>query len=302
MSWWRDFAQRIEFEAPLGKRTWFRLGGRGRWLFRPRDADDLAALLQRARHQDVPVKVLGRGANVLVSDDGFDGVVVRMDAEPFQTVRQRGAHVEVGAGRDLMEFARRCSERGLAGLECMAGIPATVGGAVRMNAGGRFGNFGQRVKSIRLLNRDGNIEERAHDQIGFAYRHTDLDDCIILSASLELAFDHPESVRLRFEQQFQQKLSTQPIADKSAGCIFKNPPHGDSAGALIDRAGLKGRRYGHARVSERHANFIVAERGATASDVLHLIDVVRERVRREFSTELETEIDVWKPQRESAGV
>lgn len=297
MSWWREFADRIEHDAPLGRRTWFRLGGRGRFLFRPRDEQDLARMLDRAQQENVPVKVLGQGANVLISDDGFDGVVVRMDSEAFRRVERQGGQVEVGAGQDLMVFARECSEAGLAGLECMAGIPASIGGAVRMNAGGRFGEFSSVVKSVRTLSREGTITDRPRDQVGFSYRHTDLDNCIVLSAMLELHEDDPVEVRRRFDECFQQKLRTQPIADKSAGCIFKNPPQGQPAGALIDRAGLKGTRHGRARVSERHANFIVAESGATASDVLHLIDLVRERVQREFSTELETEIDVWKPVR-----
>ena len=295
MTWWREFAGRIEHDAPLGRRTWFRLGGRGRFLFRPRDEHDLAAMVARARQEDVPIKVLGQGANVLVSDDGFDGVVVRMDGEAFRRVQRHAGQVEVGAGRDLMVFSRQCSEAGLSGLECMAGIPASIGGAVRMNAGGRSGEFSTIVKEVRTLAPDGTVADRSREQVGFSYRHTDLDGCIVLSATLELNEDDPAEVRRRFDECFQQKLRTQPIADKSAGCIFKNPPQGDPAGALIDRAGLKGTRYGNARVSERHANFIVAETGATASDVLHLIDVVRERVRRDFSTELETEIDVWKP-------
>lgn len=238
--------------------------------------------------------MLGRGANVLVSDDGFDGVVVRLDHASFRRVKRRGSQVDVGAGVDLMPFARSCSARGLSGLECMAGIPSTIGGAIRMNAGGRFGEFGRLVKQVRVLRSDGCPETWPRERCGFGYRHSAIGDNIVLSAQLELVEDDPAKVRRAFEGCFAQKRDSQPLGERSAGCIFKNPI-GRSAGALIDQAGLKGAQWGAARVSERHANFIVARRGATASDVLHLIDLIRERVRSAFSTELEVEVDIWRP-------
>jgi len=263
-------------------------------LFQPHSAEQLAALAVRAREQEVPLKVLGRGANVLVSDDGFDGVVVRLDHASFRRVERRGSQVDVGAGVDLMPFARACSNRGLSGLECMAGIPSTIGGAIRMNAGGRSGEFGSVVKNVRVLRPEGGTESWSKERCGFSYRHCELGDNIVLSAQLELVEDDPAKVRRAFEESFAQKRDSQPLGDRSAGCIFKNPV-GRSAGALIDQAGLKGTQWGAARVSERHANFIVARRGATASDVLHLIDLIRERVRCAFSTELEVEVDIWRP-------
>jgi UDP-N-acetylmuramate dehydrogenase len=239
--------------------------------------------------------VLGRGANVLVSDDGFDGVVVRLDAPAFRRVERKGTHFEVGAGVDLMPLVKQCSENGLAGLETLAGIPATVGGAVRMNAGGRAGEFGDVVREVRVLRRDGEQEVWSRERVAFSYRHSALGDEIVLAATLELREGDPDRVRRDYHEHLEQKQRTQPLAEHSAGCIFKNP-EGRSAGALIDLAGLKGTRYGEAEVSTMHANFIVAHGGATASDVLHLIDLVRERVRDEFDTELETEIEIWKPQ------
>ena len=270
------------------------MGGRARYLFRPRDAEQLARLVVRARDEGAPVKVLGCGANVLISDDGVDGVVVRLDQPAFRGVRQKGGRIETGAGVDLIPFARRCCLQGLSGLECMAGIPATIGGALRMNAGGPRGEFGQVVQEVHVLRPDGQTEIWPHDRLGFGYRHTDLDDRIVLSVRLELKEDDPRRVRERFEDNFAQKERTQPLGEHSAGCVFKNPP-GKSAGALIDQSGLKGMRCGGAVVSEKHANFIVAREGATASDVLRLIDLVRDRVRQTFGTELEIEIEVWRP-------
>lgn len=240
------------------------------------------------------MKVLGRGANVLVSDDGFDGVVVRLDAPAFRRTRRNGDQINAGAGADLMQLSKQCSNEGLSGLECMAGIPASIGGAVRMNAGGRFGDFGAVVRSVDVMKPNGDIERWPREKVGFSYRHSGINENVVLSAQLQLREDDPTRVRKSFDDLFELKRRTQPLADHSAGCIFKNP-EGQSAGALIDRAGLKGARFGEAQVSQQHANFIVAREGATASDVLHLIDLVRDRVRKEFNTELEMEVDVWRP-------
>ncbi len=292
MSWWSDFASRIEPDAPVGKQTWYRVGGRARHLYRPRDAAELAAFLGCAADASASVKVLGSGANVLIRDDGFDGEVIRLDDECFRSVRRTGTTLEVGAGVDLLPLAQRCCEWGLAGLEGLAGIPATVGGAVRMNAGGRFGEIGPVVRQIETLTLDGSQETLTHEQIGFGYRHSDLGDRIVLSARLELREDDPDRLKNLFDDCLDHKRRSQPVGENSAGCVFKNP-NGESAGALIDRAGLKNACCGHARVSQRHANFIVAQERATASEILRLIDLIRERVLREFGIELETEIDIW---------
>lgn len=292
MNWWHDFADQIEPDAPLGSLTWFKLGGRARWLFRPADADALATLFVRARDHGVPVKVLGGGANVLVRDGGFDGLVVRLDGEAFRTIDGPCGALRVGAGVDLMPLSRQCSDKGFTGLECMAGIPGSVGGAVKMNAGGRFGDFGSSVCEVEVLDERGLLATWARDRVGFGYRRSELGERIIVSALIELREDDPARAKERYDEYFEYKRRSQPMADNSAGCIFKNPP-GASAGALIDRAGLKGTRCGGATVSTRHANFIIADRGAVASDVLRVVDMVRDGVRRAFNTELEMEIDVW---------
>jgi UDP-N-acetylmuramate dehydrogenase len=272
--------------------TWFRVGGRARCLYRPGDAEELSSFIVRARHEGADVRVLGSGANVLVRDDGVEGVVVRLDQPEFRRVKLSGTTADIGAGVDLLPLSREFCDSGLAGLEWMAGIPSTVGGAVRMNAGGRSGEFGQVVREIEVLGADGAIETWSHDRVGFAYRHTDIEDRVVLSARIELTEDDPARVRKAFDENFAQKREAQPISERSAGCVFKNPV-GQSAGALIDRAGLKGARCGGAYVSRRHANFIITEPGAKAADVLHLISVIHDRVLRAFGTELEVEVQVW---------
>lgn len=294
MNWLNEFADRVQRDVPIGPQTWFRLGGSAKYVFHPSDEADLAAFLRRT-HEDGPaIKVLGRGANVLVSDEGFDGVVVRLDAEPFQSVTREGMRFILGAGVDLIPFARRVSVEGLAGLEAMAGIPATVGGALCMNAGGAPGDFGDVVVEARVVELTGAVQTFSRARLGLGYRQSAIGDRIVTSVTIELHEDDPGRTMARFNKFDAMKRSAQPIADKSAGCIFKNPP-GQAAGALIDQAGLKGTCCGGASVSDRHANFIVAEATAKASDVLQLIDIVRERVQRKFDIELELEIDVWRP-------
>jgi UDP-N-acetylmuramate dehydrogenase len=292
MSWWKIFAEQMATDVVLAPMTWFRLGGRARFLFRPRDEDQLAKLIRRSRQEGVSAKFLGGGANVLVRDDGFDGVVVRLDQPAFRGVAYDGGMVTVGAGMDLMPFSKNCASRGLSGLEPMAGIPGTVGGAIRMNAGGPAGEFGDVVDEVRLVDREGEVRTWTRCQVAFSYRNCAISDQVLVSARLRLDEEDPGKVESAYAEQFARKQQTQPLANKSAGCIFKNPP-GASAGQLIDRAGLKGTRVGGASVSTQHANFIVAEHGATATDVLHLIDRVREQVVALFGTELETEIDIW---------
>lgn len=248
----------------------------------------------------MPVKALGRGANVLVSDDGFDGVVVRLEGSSFRKTVRRGTRLHVGGGVDLTRLIRYCCGRGLSGLEGLAGIPASVGGAIRMNAGGRYGEFGDVVRQVEIVRPDGQRETWSKEQCGFGYRSSNLGDNIVVAAELELREDDPTQVRKRFDEYFAVKQASQPLAEHSAGCIFKNPP-GRSAGALIDQAGLKGTECGAASVSEKHANFIVARSGATASDVLRLIDVIRDRVHDAFNTDLEVEIDIWRPTKRAAG-
>lgn len=292
MSWLRGFVDRIVPDVPLGSMTWFRLGGRARYLFRPTDAADLAAFLPLAKQEGLPVKVLGAGANVLVRDDGFDGVVIRLDKPAFRRIAVRDGMPEVGAGVDLMPLVRRFSREGLSGMECLAGIPATLGGAVRMNAGGRFGEISQVIRDVRVMDDDGSIETWSRDRLGFGYRRSAIDDRIVLCVRLDVHSDDPAKTLARYAEHFAYKEKTQPMEASSAGCIFKNP-QGESAGALIDRAGLKGLACGGAQVSFRHANFFVTDRDALACDVLGLIDTVRRRVLSAFGTTLELEVDVW---------
>ena len=292
MNWFSEFAGRIEHDVPLSPLTWFKLGGCARHVYRPAEEDQLARMVGRAHCDDIPTRVLGGGANVLIRDDGVDGVVVRLDDAVFQKVEYQGERVIAAGGADLMRLTRECARRGLAGLECMAGIPGTVGGAIRMNAGGKHGAIGETVSSARLLTPEGDLEVLRAEQLGFGYRRSAVGPRIVLSAELQLRQDDPRRVLARYEDIWECKKTSQPFGENSAGCVFKNPP-GESAGRLIDEAGMKGESIGGARVSREHANFIVTRKGATADDVLRLMDRIRQTVRRQSGIELELEIDIW---------
>jgi len=181
---------------------------------------------------------------------------------------------------------------GLAGLETLVGIPGTIGGALHGNAGSRGGDIGQWTCQATVMTRAGEIIERTREELVFAYRESSLDELVILGAKFELDPDDQEELTKRMQKQWIVKKASQPLGHQSAGCIFKNP-RGMSAGMLIEQAGLKSTRSGQAEVSDRHANFIVAEQGATTGDVLRLIDLVRDRVAERLGIELETEIEIW---------
>ena len=293
MHWLAGLERICATDAPLAELTWYGLGGPARWLLTPSDEQELATVLQRCTQHGVEWRVLGRGANVLVRDEGFDGAVIRLSAPHWGVVSFEPPHVTAGGGAEFAELINGCAEQGLAGLENLAGIPGTVGGMVRMNAGGKYGSVSEYVRAARLMTREGRIETRGAEQLGFVYRHCELGGALVLAATFELTPATPEAVRTRFREIFGAKGAAQPpMGARSAGCVFKNPA-GESAGRLIDEAGLKGRRAGGAAISQRHANFIVAQPGACARDVLDLIELARERVRDATGIDLELEIDVW---------
>lgn len=291
-------------DAPIGATmTWYAIGGRADLLVRPRSIDALATLLKRCTRSGTPFHVLGSGANLLVVDEGVDGVVVKLDHAVFTEVRYN-THGDVHAmkamaGADMARTLMDATKRGLEGLSQMAGIPASIGGAIRMNAGGAYGSIGDSVESVTCLTRSGEKVSYPASEVKFGYRGTNIPDPLILSATFNLTPTDPLALRERVKEIFAFKKSTQPLGDNSAGCTFKNPIDPVTgqrvpAGKLIDEAGLKGLSSGGATVSDRHANFIVTRPGASADDVLRLLAIVKKRVFEKHGIELQSEIDVWR--------
>jgi len=292
MSLDKGFEHFVKRAEPLAPHTWFHLGGPAEFFAEPSSIDQLQALVRRCREASTPVRVLGGGSNILVRDEGVAGVVVRLTAPVFSDITLAGDILSAGGGAKLGHAISTSVREGRAGLEALVGIPGTIGGALHGNAGSRGGDIGQWACQATVMTRAGEIQERMRDELVFAYRESSLDELVILGAKFQLEEDDPEELTKRMQKQWIVKKANQPLGHQSAGCIFKNP-RGMSAGMLIEQAGLKNTRIGQAEVSDRHANFIIADPGATSSDVLKLIDVVRERVLERLGIELETEIEVW---------
>jgi UDP-N-acetylmuramate dehydrogenase len=281
----------------LKRHTWYRIGGPARYYITPDSVETLANASRRCNDHQVQTFVLGLGANLLVRDEGVDGAVFRLDAPSFETVRFEGPLVHVGAGVDLQKLIVQTVRQGLGGIEVLAGIPGTIGGALRMNAGGKYGDIGPLVERVTTMDASGVITERTRDDIVFAYRTSDLTDRFIIGATLRLEPGDPNELVTRYKEVWMYKRNTQPLNSRNSGCIFKNPGGPTSAGALIDQAGLKGLRVGRAEVSDKHANFIVAQPDCPSGDVLKLIKLVQERVFDHAGVELRTEVKLWPEQR-----
>ena len=278
--------------APLKPFTWYKIGGPARWFVQPRSIEELQEASRRCAENDIPIYVLGLGANLLVSDSGVNGAVFRLDTEAFRRVKFDGPTLEAGAGVDMQKLLLRTVREGLAGIECLAGIPGTLGGGIRMNAGGKFGDIGAVVAKVQVMDQEGTLFERTRDDLVFEYRHTNIAARFITSATLELEPEDPDKIMHRTREIWMYKRNTQPLNTKNCGCIFKNP-RGLSAGALIDQAGLKGMRVGGAEVSTKHANFISAHPGCSSDDVMKLVKIIREKVFDKNEIHLETEVQIW---------
>jgi UDP-N-acetylmuramate dehydrogenase len=292
----------VEHDAPIP--TWFGIGGRADRLARPSNLDEL----KQCVFMDPNLRVLGDGANLLVDDEGVGELVVSLHNKLLThwTIDRASGRVTAAAGANLPKLILETVRLGLAGLEGLGGIPATIGGAAIMNAGGSFGQIADTVAKVHGLRRNGSEITLERDEIDFSYRHSGLTDLILTSVEFELREEDPVALRARLKEVMEYKKGSQPMAERSAGCVWKNPtlphdltdigPKGErvSAGMLIDRAGCKGTRVGGASVSPRHANFVVTELGSKARDVIDLMEQTKRRVYDHFGVKLEPEVVIWK--------
>lgn len=283
----------VEKDHPLAPHTWYRLGGPADYFIRPRTVEEFQKVIRRCGDNHIRVHMMGFGSNLLVSDEGVRGAVIKLEGDQFGRTEFDGQEITAWAGAELSKLVLDCVEKGLSGIEVLTGIPGSVGGAITMNAGGRFGDIGSVVESVRLMDSQGALFEKTRPELMFDYRSVNIRSAFVISAKLKLAQGDPERVMRTVKESWIYKKNNQPLNTRSCGCVFKNPPNG-SAGALIDRAGLKGLQVGGAMVSDKHANFIVAKDGCTARDVMRLIEAVRQRVREQFDVTLEPEIEIWR--------
>jgi UDP-N-acetylmuramate dehydrogenase len=282
----------VERERPLREFTSLAVGGPAEWLISPQRAAAVPDLLRDLRAAGVEVRILGNGSNLLIADAGVRGAVVRLSRLPLE-FEARGDLVSASASWAMPALARACAEKGLSGLEWAEGVPGTLGGALVMNAGAYGHEIAETAVSARVVRRSGEVEDVPLRPSDFGYRASPLDpEEPVLRGELRLAREARETILEKMRGFRDRRSCSQPVRERSAGCIFKNPP-GDSAGRLVERAGMKGARSGGARVSEAHGNFFVNEGGATAADFAALIERVREAVRRETGTVLEEEVRRW---------
>ena len=283
---------RILRDVPLSGRTYLGIGGPAALYVVPEKPQPLAAAFARLSGAGIPFDYLGAGSNLLVADSGPSFVVIAAEALAAEP-EIAGETVRVGAGYHLPRLVQRLQKAGLAGLEFAEGIPGSVGGSIRMNAGWHEGEIGKRVASVLTVGPGGEIEELPAAPGMFAYRASPgLQDRFVASAVLRLERDDPQAIAARMRAYRDHRVNSQPTGARNAGCIFKNPA-GDYAGRLIEQCGLKGRAVGGAVVSEIHANFVINRGGATYNDVATLIDIIRAEILARTGIELETEVRRW---------
>jgi UDP-N-acetylmuramate dehydrogenase len=281
------FRGHIVINEPLANYTSMRVGGPADYYLEPVDKDDLVAIVRFFRQREVPFMVLGRGSNLLVSDEGVRGAVINIEGG-LADVRMERQLVVAEAGAKLTKFVDFCIQRELAGVEMLAGIPGTVGGAVIMNAGAHGVEISNHLVDVEVL-RGLEVQRVKKADAGFAYRRSGFVGDIVLGATFELPAGKKEELVKRRSEFLRQRNATQPTTLPNSGSMFKNPPS-NFAARLIEQAGLKGKRVGNAQISEKHANFIVNLGGAKASDIMTLIDLAQRTVHQNAGILLELEI------------
>ena len=277
---------------PMSAHTSFRIGGPARIFIEAESEKQLAAIVQALAKTDVKRLVVGRGSNLLVRDEGFDGVVIHL-GEGFDRVIVTRSTVHAEAGANLAAIASAAMQHGLTGMEFAHGIPGSLGGALLMNAGAYGGQMADIVEFVRYMDAEGNIREAEAKDCRFDYRHSrfEEEDCIILGARLQLSHGCREDIAARMRELSEKRIASQPLDKPSAGSTFKRPAGGYAA-AMIDQAGLKGFRIGGAAVSEKHAGFVVNLGGATCADVEAVMAHVQQEVEKIFGVALEPEVKI----------
>lgn len=279
----------MEKNYPLHQLTTWKIGGPAEAVYWPPTISDLLVVWQRAQNAQIPVWLIGRGSNLLISDEGLPGVVLMTTA--LRGIQWADYKVQVEAGYSLARLAQEAGERGWSGLEFARGIPGSVGGAVVMNAGAHGGEMASRISSVTVLWPDAGIRKMERSELEFAYRSCSLRGrAWVLETQLEFSAGDREQIIKTMKDNLAKRAAHQPLEKPNAGSVFRNPP-GDSAGRLIEEAGWKGKRIGDAQVSEKHANFIVNLDKASTTDVLTLIEKIRKDIKSKFGISLQTEVE-----------
>ena len=283
----------LKINEPMADHTTFGIGGPARWYAAPSREEELRELLLICGQEEIPAYILGNGSDLLVSDEGCDGLVISMK-ENWGYGRIQGCRLTAGAGLLLSKAASMAQKAGLAGLEFASGIPGTVGGAAVMNAGAYGSEMKDVMMSLKVMDRQGQVRTLNRAEIGFGYRTSCVEPMgyIVLEAEFELKEGDPEEIRARMDLLAARRREKQPLEFPSAGSTFKRP-EGYFAGKLIDEAGFRGYRIGDAQVSEKHCGFVINRGNATAAQVIELCRQIRQRGREKDGGELEMEVRRW---------
>lgn len=287
-----DFAEIIKRNEPLAPYLHLKLGGPAEMLVQPRSREELSRFVRECFQHGVPLRVLGNGCNLLVRDEGVRGAVLLLNKPAFTEIRVEHNRVQAGTGVAVSALIAQAARHGLSGFETLVGIPGSVGGALRCNAGDRYGDIGQFVRQVEIMDSSGTAQMRDRDELRFSERASNLDDPVLLTAWFQLESDSTEAIVKRMRKAWIARKASQPLSFQPSARIFKSP-RGLSAAALIEQTGLVRSRVGGAEVSDRDANYFIVHPGASSRDVLRLIDLVRTRVQERFNVTLEQEITIW---------
>ena len=282
----------VQPKADLAAFTIFKVGGPAELFAQPTTIKDLSAVVKAASDAAIPFRILGVGGNVLIRDEGVKGLILRLNAPVFSAVKAQGSRLRAGCGATIASLIAAAAHNNLTGLEHLVGMPGTVGGALRHNAGGRGGDIGQFVHSVDVMDHHGEVLTRERDELRFAPGTSNLDDPVLLVAEFELDSEKVDTIVKRLRKSWIQRKASHPFSYQAAGRIFKNPP-GMSAAQMIEQVGLVGTKVGGAQVNERDANFFVVEPRSSARDVVRLIEMVKAKVHEKFKIDLELEISIW---------
>tara|TARA_B100001964_G_scaffold84397_1_gene95231 strand:+ start:3990 stop:4871 length:882 start_codon:yes stop_codon:yes gene_type:complete len=282
----------FRYDVPLKKYTSFRTGGSAEIFVEPLGSLELKRVLQFCKDEQKKVYIFGKGTNLLVGDNGVKGVVIHLGGINFKNVERDGRYVLCGAGVNLPKLLRTVALSGFGGLEVLAGIPGTVGGAVMMNAGGKYGDISDTISSLTTMTLDGDIIKYMREDVEFEYRRCNLSGQIVTEVEFQLNESKIEVVLEKMDEIYNEKQEKQPLGTFNAGSVFKNTSKYKAA-ELIDKADLKGSKVGGAVVSEKHANFIVNAENATSADILELLRIIKETIKEKYNVSLEEEIHIW---------
>ncbi len=281
------FRGAIRLDEPLAKYTWMKVGGSADYYLEPVDQNDLIEIVKYLRQNNFPFMILGRGSNILISDEGIRGAVINPEGA-LQGLHMQGECVIAEAGVWLQKFVDFCIQHELAGVEMLAGIPGTIGGAVVMNAGAHGGQISDHLVYVEIVRAD-NVVRVPKENADFSYRHSAFDNDVVLNASFRMPKGDKEALAKRRKELILKRNETQPLELPNSGSMFKNPPN-TFAAKLIEQAGLKGKRIGNAQISEKHANFIVNLGGARAADIVQLLQLAHRTVYQNSGLQLELEV------------